>query len=192
MASPRRCDGLHELTYLFHDRDVSSPAVAAACATGGNTSTVLAGKHLPSGSRRRLWRASIMRPDLAYFNLEQKTLRPVRHQVVADAVAPPVTDVVGTDKSEICGEGGILCQGSKDLGNCGKISASGQPRWVCPGTGGSAQANLIRPGVNASRSRNLRLPSPHLRSGTFVQGCRSIAKEHGPGCGFSRQSRWSS
>jgi hypothetical protein len=26
MASPRRYDGLHELTYLFHDRDVSSIA----------------------------------------------------------------------------------------------------------------------------------------------------------------------
>src|SRR5215213_11941454 len=37
LASPRRYDGLHELTYLFHDRDVSSPAAAAACATGGST-----------------------------------------------------------------------------------------------------------------------------------------------------------
>ena len=72
-----------------------------------------------------------MRSDLAYFNLEQKALRPVRHQVVTDAVAPSASDVIGTDKSEICGEGGILCHGSKDLGNCGKIGVSGQPRWLC-------------------------------------------------------------
>ena len=31
-----------------------------------------------------------MRSDLAYFNLEQKTLRPVWHEVFTDAVAPPV------------------------------------------------------------------------------------------------------
>jgi len=33
------------------------------------------------------------------------------------------------------GEGGILCQGPKDLENCSKISVSGQPRWVvCTGS----------------------------------------------------------
>jgi hypothetical protein len=103
LASPHRYDGLRELTYLFHDRDVSSSAVAAACATGGSTPPAhWPAKHSPSGSRRRLWRASIMRSDLAYFNLEQKILRPARHEVVTGAVAPPVTDVFGTDKSEIC------------------------------------------------------------------------------------------
>jgi hypothetical protein len=89
MASPRSYDGLHELTYLFLERDVTSPALAAACATGGSTPPPYwPAKHSPSGSRRRLWRASIMRSDLAYFNLEQKALRPVRHEVVTDAVAP--------------------------------------------------------------------------------------------------------
>jgi len=49
MASPRRYDGLHELTYLFHDRDVSSPAVAAACATRGSTPPLYRpAKHSPS------------------------------------------------------------------------------------------------------------------------------------------------
>jgi hypothetical protein len=36
-----------------------------------------------------------MRSDLAYFNLEQKALRPVRHQVVTDAVAPRLAMSLG-------------------------------------------------------------------------------------------------
>ena len=47
MASPRRYDGLHELTYLFHDRDVSSPCVSRGLRHKRiNTSTVLAGQTL--------------------------------------------------------------------------------------------------------------------------------------------------
>jgi hypothetical protein len=60
-ASTRRYDGLPELTYPFHDRDVASWLAKS------------------SASRKDdgIWLTSFMHHDLGYFDLEQKTLQPL-------------------------------------------------------------------------------------------------------------------
>ncbi len=78
--SARSYDGLTELTYPFHDRDV----LVTACGRlylhrkTINISTVLAGQKL--GIKEvddGIWLASFMHYDLGYFDLEQKTLQPL-------------------------------------------------------------------------------------------------------------------
>lgn len=80
VPSPHRYDGLPELTYPFHDRDILVTACGRICLHRKkiNVSTVLAGQRL--GIREvdeGIWLASFMRYDLGYFDLEQKTLQPI-------------------------------------------------------------------------------------------------------------------
>src|SRR4051794_31735177 len=70
VASPRRYDGLPELTYPFHDRDILVTACGRICLHRKkiNISTVLAGQSL--GIKEvddGIWLASFMRHDLGYF-----------------------------------------------------------------------------------------------------------------------------
>ena len=79
-ASPRRYDGLPELNYPFHDRDVLVTACGRICMHRKkiNISTVLAGQRL--GIKEvddGIWLVSFMHYDLGYIDLEQKTLQPL-------------------------------------------------------------------------------------------------------------------
>ena len=80
LASIRRYDGLPELTYPLHDRDVLITACGRLCLHRKriNISTVLAGQKL--GIKEvddGIWLASFMHYDLGYFDLEQETLQPL-------------------------------------------------------------------------------------------------------------------
>src|SRR6195256_2882584 len=79
-ASTRQYDGLPDLTYPFHDRDVLVTACGRLCLHRKkiNISTVLAGQRL--GIKEvddGIWLTSFMHYDLGYFDLEQKTLQPL-------------------------------------------------------------------------------------------------------------------
>jgi transposase InsO family protein len=79
-ASPRYYDGLPELTYPFHDRDILVTACGRICLHRKkiNISTVLAGQRL--GIKEvddGIWLVSFSHYDLGYFDLEQKTLQPL-------------------------------------------------------------------------------------------------------------------
>jgi len=79
-ASPRRYDGLPELTYPFHDRDILVTACGRLCLHRKriNISSVLAGQRLGIKEvDEGIWLASFMHYDLGYFDLEQKTLQPL-------------------------------------------------------------------------------------------------------------------
>ncbi len=78
--SPRRYDGLPELIYPFHDRELLVTACGRLCLHRKriNISTVLAGQKL--GIKEvddGIWLVSFMHYDLGYFDLEQKTLQPL-------------------------------------------------------------------------------------------------------------------
>jgi transposase InsO family protein len=78
--SARSYDGLPELTYPFHDRDVVVTACGRLCLHRKriNISTVLAGQKLGIKEvDEGIWLASFMHYDLGYFDLEQKTLQPL-------------------------------------------------------------------------------------------------------------------
>ena len=80
VPSPRRYDGLPELTYPFHDRDILVTACGRICLHRKkiNISTVLAGQRL--GIKEvddAIWLVSFSHYDLGYFDLEQKTLQPL-------------------------------------------------------------------------------------------------------------------
>ena len=94
-ASPRRYDGLPELSYPFHDRDVLVTACGRLCLHGKkiNISTALAGQRL--GIKEvddGIWLVSFMHYDLGYFDLEQRTLQPLDNPFGPK----PITDVSGT------------------------------------------------------------------------------------------------
>lgn len=79
-ASKRIYQGLPELTYPFHDRDILVTACGRICLGRKkiNFSTVFAGqrvgiKEIDEG----IWLVSFMHYDLGYFDLEQKTLQPL-------------------------------------------------------------------------------------------------------------------
>src|SRR5271155_1524583 len=79
-ASPRPYDGLPELQYPWHDRDILVTACGRICMHRKkiNISTVLAGQKL--GIKEvddGIWLVSFMHYDLGYFDLEQKTLQPL-------------------------------------------------------------------------------------------------------------------
>jgi transposase InsO family protein len=79
-ASLRPYNGLPELNYPFHDRDVLVTACGRLCLHRKriNISTVLAGQKL--GIKEvddGIWLVSFMHYDLGYFDLEQKTLQPL-------------------------------------------------------------------------------------------------------------------
>jgi transposase InsO family protein len=80
VRSPRPYQGLPDLTYPLHDRDVLVTACGRICMHRKrvNISTVLAGqrvgiKEVDEG----IWIVSFMRYDLGYIDLEQKTLQPL-------------------------------------------------------------------------------------------------------------------
>ena len=80
--SPRRYDGLPEIAYPFHDRDILVTACGRICLHRKkiNISTVLAGQRL--GIKEvddGIWLASFSHYDLGYFDLEQKTLQPLNN-----------------------------------------------------------------------------------------------------------------
>ena len=79
-ASPRPYQGLPELIYPFHDREVLVTACGRLCLHRKriNISIVLAGQKL--GIKEvddGIWLVSFMHYDLGYFDLEQKTLQPL-------------------------------------------------------------------------------------------------------------------
>jgi len=79
-ASPRPYDGLPELEYPFHDRDITVTACGRICMHTKkiNISAVLAGQKL--GIKEvddGIWLVSFMRYDLGYIDLEQKTLQTI-------------------------------------------------------------------------------------------------------------------
>jgi hypothetical protein len=79
-ASLRPYDGLPELDYPWHDRDILVTACGRICMHRKkiNISTVLAGqklgiKEIDDG----IWLASFMHYDLGYIDLEQRTLQTI-------------------------------------------------------------------------------------------------------------------
>ena len=97
-TSTRRYEGLPELSYPFHDRDVLVTACGRLCLHRKkiNISTVLAGQRL--GIKEvddGIWLVSFMQYDRGYFDLEQKTLQPLDNPFGPK----PVTDVSGTTSS---------------------------------------------------------------------------------------------
>jgi hypothetical protein len=80
IPSPRPYDGLPEITYPLHDRDVVVTACGPICMHRKrvNVSTVLAGQRL--GIKEvddGIWLVSFMHYDLGFIDLEQKTLQPL-------------------------------------------------------------------------------------------------------------------
>ncbi len=79
-ASPRPYDGLPELAYPLHDRDVLVTACGRICMHRKriNVSTVLAGQRLGIKEvDEGIWIVSFMSYDLGFIDLEQKTLQPL-------------------------------------------------------------------------------------------------------------------
>jgi len=79
-ASPRPYDGLPDLAYPLHDRDILVTNCGRICLHRKkiNISTVLAGQRL--GIKEvddGIWLVSFMHYDLGYIDLEQKTLQPL-------------------------------------------------------------------------------------------------------------------
>jgi transposase InsO family protein len=77
--SPRPYQGLPELTYPFHDRDVLVTACGRLCLHRKkiNISTVLAGQKLGIKEvDEGIWLVSFMHYDLGFIDLEQRTLQP--------------------------------------------------------------------------------------------------------------------
>ena len=79
-ASPRPYDGLPELEYPFHDRDILVTACGRICMHKKkiNVSAVLAGQKL--GIKEvddGIWLVSFMHYDLGYIDLEQRTLQTI-------------------------------------------------------------------------------------------------------------------
>jgi len=80
IASARRYDGLPDLAYPFHDRDILVTACGRICLHRKKIfiSSVLAGQKLGIKEvDEGIWLASFMQYDLGYFDLEQKTLQPL-------------------------------------------------------------------------------------------------------------------
>ena len=80
MSSSRRYDGLPEVDYPFHDRDILVTACGRICMARKkvNVSTVLAGQRL--GIKEvddGIWLVSFMQYDLGYIDLEQRTLQTI-------------------------------------------------------------------------------------------------------------------
>src|SRR5271166_4820272 len=80
VASTRTYDGLPDLAYPFHDRDILVTACGRICMHRKriNVSTVLAGQRLGIKEvDEGIWIVSFMRYDLGFIDLEQKTLQPL-------------------------------------------------------------------------------------------------------------------
>jgi transposase InsO family protein len=77
--SSRAYEGLPELEYPFHDRDVLVTACGRICMHRKkiNVSTVLAGQRLGTEVDDGIWLLSFMHYDLGYIDLEQRTLQTI-------------------------------------------------------------------------------------------------------------------
>ena len=79
-ASTCRYNGLRDIAYPFHDRDILVTACGRLCLHRKkmNISTVLAGQRLGiKKADEGIWLVSFMAYDLGYFDLEQRTLQPL-------------------------------------------------------------------------------------------------------------------
>ena len=79
-TSPRPYQGLPELTYPMHDRDIIVTACGRICMHRKkiNISTVMAGQRLGIKEvEDGIWIVSFMQYDLGYIDLEQKTLQTI-------------------------------------------------------------------------------------------------------------------
>jgi len=82
MPSPRPYNGLPEVAYPFHDRDVLVTSCGRICMHRKkiNISTSLAGQRLGIKEvDEGIWLVSFMHYDLGYIDLEQKTLQPLNN-----------------------------------------------------------------------------------------------------------------
>lgn len=82
MPSPRPYNGLPEVAYPFHDRDVLVTSCGRICMHRKkiNISTSLAGQRLGIKEvDEGIWLVSFMDYDLGYIDLEQKTLQPLNN-----------------------------------------------------------------------------------------------------------------
>jgi len=80
VASTRRYDGLPELAYPLHDRDILVTACGRICLHRKkiNLSTVFAGQTVGIKEvDEAVWLVSFMHYDLGYIDLEQRTLQPL-------------------------------------------------------------------------------------------------------------------
>jgi hypothetical protein len=80
VPSSKAYEGLPELTYPFHDKDILVTACGRICMHRKkiNVSTVLAGQRL--GIKEvddGIWLLSFMQYDLGYIDLEQRTLQTI-------------------------------------------------------------------------------------------------------------------
>ena len=79
-ASTCRYNGLRDIAYPLHDRDILVTACGRICLHRKkmNISTVLAGQRLGiKEADEGIWLVSFMDYDLGYFDLEQRTLQPL-------------------------------------------------------------------------------------------------------------------
>ena len=79
-ASSRAYEGLPEVEYPFHDKDVLVTACGRICMQRKkiNVSTVLAGQRLGvTEVDDGIWLVSFMHYDLGYIDLEQRTLQTI-------------------------------------------------------------------------------------------------------------------
>jgi transposase InsO family protein len=79
-ASTCPYEGLPDIAYPFHDRDILVTACGRICMHSKkiNISTVLAGQRLGINEvDDGIWLVSFMHYDLGYFDLEQRTLQPL-------------------------------------------------------------------------------------------------------------------
>ena len=80
--SLRSYRGIAELSYPFHDRDITVTACGRICMHRKkiNLSTVLAGQKLGLKEvDEGIWLVFFMHYDLGYIDLEQKTLQPLEN-----------------------------------------------------------------------------------------------------------------
>jgi transposase InsO family protein len=85
--SPRIYQGIGELEYPFHDRDITVTSCGRICMHRKkiNLSTVLAGQKLGIKEvDEGIWLVSFMHYDLGYIDLEQKTLQPLDNPFAQD------------------------------------------------------------------------------------------------------------
>ena len=111
VASTRRYDGLPELAYPLHDRDILVTACGRICLHRKkiNISGVLAGQKL--GIKEvddGIWLVSFMQYDLGYFDLEQRTLQPLDNPFGPRLSPSSVTHVSGPDtRRQVVGAAGF-------------------------------------------------------------------------------------
>jgi hypothetical protein len=92
--SPRPYNGLPDLAYPLHDRDILVTACGRICLHRKkmNISTVLAGQRL--GIKEvddGIWLVSFTHYDLGSIDLEQRTLQPLDNPVRPEVVTPATT-----------------------------------------------------------------------------------------------------